>query len=55
MVKMRNISHTAIFWKSQTYSVYDSIYEFDWVFLGNPVKNCIVGMLSTCPIGENII
>ena len=25
-------------------------YDFDWVFLENPVKNCIVGMLLTYPI-----
>ena len=24
--------------------------DFDWVFLEIPVKNCIVGMLLTCPI-----
>ena len=29
---------------------YDSLYDSDSVFLENPVKNCIVGMLSTCPI-----
>ena len=26
------------------------IYDFDRVFLEIPVKNCIVGMLVTCPI-----
>ena len=26
-------------------------YDFDWVFLEITVKNCIVGMLLTCPIG----
>ena len=25
-------------------------YDFDRVFLEIPVKNCIVGMLLTCPI-----
>ena len=25
-------------------------YDFDWVFLEIPVKNCIVGMLLTCQI-----
>ena len=32
------------------HSVNDSIYDFDWVFLEIPVKNCIVGMLLTCHI-----
>ena len=44
------VSHNALFSKSQTYPINDSIYYFDWVFLEIPVKNCIVGMLLTCPI-----
>ena len=27
-------------------------YDFDWVFLEIPVKNCIMGMLLTCPIRQ---
>ena len=34
------ISHNA-FWNSQTHSVNDSIYDFDRVFLENPVKNAL--------------
>ena len=45
------VSHNALFWKSQTHSVNDTINDFDWVFLEIPVKICIVGMLLTCPIG----
>ena len=45
------VSHNALFRNSQTHSVNESIYDFDRVFLGIPVKNWIVGMLSTCPIG----
>ena len=44
------VSHNALFWKSQTHSVNDSIHNFDWVFLEIPVKNCIVGYSLTCPI-----
>ena len=44
------IFHNALFWKSQTHSVNESIYGFDGVFLEIPVKNCIVDMLLTCPI-----
>ena len=44
------VSHNALLWESQTHSVNDSIYDFDRVFLEIPVKNCIVGMLLTCPI-----
>ena len=46
------VSHNALFLKSQTHSVnvHDSIYDIDWVFLEIPVKNCIVGMLLTCPL-----
>ena len=44
------VSHNALFWKSQTHSVNDSIYNFEIVFLEFPEKNCIVGMLLTCPI-----
>ena len=44
------VSHNALFLKSRTHSVNDRIYDFDWVFLEFPVKNCIVGMLLTCPI-----
>ena len=40
-------SHNVLFWKTQTHSVIDSIYDIDLVFLENPVKNCIVGMLLT--------
>ena len=40
----------ALFRNSQTHSVHYSIKDFYWVFLEIPVKNCIVGMLSTCPI-----
>ena len=32
------------------HSVYDGIYDFDWVFLEVPVKNCIVRMLLRCSI-----
>ena len=42
----------ALFWKSQTHSVNDSIYDFDGVSLEIPVKNNIVGMLLTCPFGK---
>ena len=28
----------------------DSVYDFDWVFLEIPEKNCNMGMLFTCPI-----
>ena len=38
---------------SHTHSVYDSISDFDGVFLEIPVKNCIAGMLLTCPFGHN--
>ena len=38
----------ALFWKSQTHSANDGIYDYEWVFLEIPVKNCIVGMLYTC-------
>ena len=31
-------------------SVNGSIYDFDWVFLESPVKNCIDEMLFRCPI-----
>ena len=44
------VSHNALFRTSQTHSGNDSISDFDWVFLEIPVKNCIVGMLLTCPI-----
>ena len=44
------VSHNALFWKSQTHSVNDTIYNFNWVLLEIPVKNCIVGMLLTCRI-----
>ena len=33
--------------ESQTRSVNDGIYDFDWVFPEIPLKNCIVGMLLT--------
>ena len=36
--------------KCQTLRVNDNIYDFDSVFLEIPVKNCIMGMLLTCPI-----
>ena len=36
-------------WKSQTHSFNDSICDFQWVFQETPVKNCIMGMLVTCP------
>ena len=39
------VPDNACFWISQTHSVNDSMYEFDWVFLEISVKNCIVGML----------
>ena len=41
------VSNNALFWKSQTHSVNDSIhvYGFAWAFLEIPVKNCIVGIL----------
>ena len=42
------VSHNALFWKSQTHSENDSIYDFNWVFVESPVKNYIVGMLLTC-------
>ena len=29
-------------------------YDFDRVFPAIPVKNCIMGMLLTCPISKNI-
>ena len=34
-----------LFWNSQTHSVNNSIYDFDWVFQEIPVKNRIEGML----------
>ena len=46
----RAVSHDALFWNSQVCSVNDTIYHFDWVFLGIPVQNCIGGMLLTYPI-----
>ena len=30
--------------------IYSIIYDFVWVFLEIPVKNCIMGMFLTCPI-----
>ena len=33
------LSNNASFWKSQTNSVNDSIYDFDWVILEIPIKN----------------
>ena len=43
------ISHSALFWIFQAYSVNDSIIsDFDWVSLDILVINCIVGMLFTC-------
>ena len=45
-------SHNALLWKSQTHSVNDSIKDFDQVFQEIPLKNCIVVMLLTCPIGN---
>ena len=44
------VSHNALFLKTQTHTLTDSRYEFDWVFLEIPMKNCIVGMLLTRPI-----
>ena len=44
------MSNNALFRKSQTHAVNVSIYNFDCIFLEIPVKNCIVGMLWTCPI-----
>mgnify|MGYP001802906133 CR=1 FL=1 len=44
------VSHNALFLKSQTRPVNDSIYNFDWVFLEIPVKSRIVGYSLTCPI-----
>ena len=44
------ISHIALLWNSQTHSVNDTIYDFDWVFLEIPVKIFIVGVILTCPI-----
>ena len=41
------VSHNALFWKSHARSVNDSIYDFDWVVLEIPVKNCIEGKLLT--------
>ena len=35
---------------TKTHSVNDSIKDCGWVFLENPAKNCIVGMLLSCPI-----
>ena len=29
---------------------HDCIWDFDWVLQEIPLKNCIVGMLLTCPI-----
>ena len=49
------VSRNALFWKSQTHSVNDSIYNFDWVFLEIPVKNCMVRMLLTGPIDSVLI
>ena len=40
------------YWKSQTHSVNDSIYDFYLVFLEIPMENCIVGMLLICPISR---
>ena len=34
----QRVSHNALFWKSQTNSVNDSIYDFVGVFLEIPVK-----------------
>ena len=52
--KITTIGHVydcAKFWNPQTHSVNDSMSDFDSVFLETPVvKNCIVGMLLTCPI-----
>ena len=36
--------------ENQTHAVNDSLYDFEWVFLEIPVKNCIVGMLIKRPI-----
>ena len=46
------VSNNAVFWKSQTNSVNDSMIwlRFDWIFQEIPVKNWIVGILFTCPI-----
>ena len=41
------VSHYALFWKCQTHSVNDSVYDFELVFLEIPVENCIVGLLLT--------
>ena len=49
---LMSIPHNALFQNSLTHSVNDSLYDFDWVFLEIPVKNCIVGMLLTCPIAN---
>ena len=46
------VSHNKLFWDSQTHSLNDSIYNFDWVFLEIPVRNCIAGMLLTCHISS---
>ena len=43
------VSHNALFWIFQAFSVNDSIIsDFDWVCLGILVISCIVGMLFTC-------
>ena len=39
-----------MFWNSQDNSVNDTRTNFDWVFLGISLQNCIVEMLLTCPI-----
>ena len=44
------IGHSKEYPKMQDYLVNDTTYNFDWVLMGIPVQNCIVGMLLTCPI-----
>lgn len=48
-VRKSTVSHTALFWTSQAYSVKDSsMRDCDWVFPGILVHNGMAGMLLTC-------
>ena len=37
--------------KFQMHSVNDNIYDFDWVCIETPVRDCVIGMLLTYAIG----
>ena len=52
IIHVDDYPRNALFWKSQTHSVNDSIhvYDFIWIFLEISVKNCIVGILLACHI-----